>query len=99
MSIPHETRTVTVNNPHGLHMRPAGMVAKLCRNFESKIEISKGDLRIDAKDVLAILTLFAEKGSELGLHASGTDAAKAISDVAEMLSSDFSDELSGNNSP
>ena len=80
-------------------MRPAGMVAKLCRNFESKIEISKGDLRIDAKDVLAILTLFAEKGSELGLHASGTDAAKAISDVAEMLSSDFSDELSGNNSP
>ncbi len=92
----NETRRVTVNNPHGLHLRPAGMVAKLCRKFESQIEISKGNLRVDARDVLAIVTLFAEKGSELELHVSGTDAITAISELAELISSEFSDELPGN---
>lgn len=80
-------------------MRPAGLVAKLCRKFESQIEISKGNLRVDARDVLAILTLFAEQGSELELHASGTDAVKAVSEVAQLIGSDFSDELSGNECP
>jgi phosphocarrier protein len=94
----HETRTVTVNHPNGLHMRPAGMVAQLCRKFESRIEIAKGELRVDGKDTLAILTLFAGEGVELQLHASGPDAADAVSKVAELIGSDFSDELPGNRS-
>ena len=40
--------TVTINNPQGLHMRPAYMFAETASQFESRIEVAKLDVM--AKD-------------------------------------------------
>ncbi len=85
--------SVTVNNEHGLHMRPASMVATLARTFKSSIEIEKGLTTVDAKSELSILTLGAAVGTVLNLHATGPDACKAISEVAELIGSRFTDEV------
>lgn len=86
------SRSVTVKNRNGLHMRPAGLVATLARKFSSLIEIHKGSTIVDAKSELSILTLGATHGTELELHATGPDASQAVSEVAELLGSCFSDE-------
>ena len=70
------TRTVCINNPQGLHARPAELFAKLAMGFESDIEVIKDDRRVDAKSILHILTLGAEHGTELIVEARTKDYAE-----------------------
>lgn len=82
-------RTVTVNNPSGLHLRPAFLFAQLAGQFESKIEVIKGGERIDGKSILSILTLAAEKGTVLKIEAVGTDAQAALEALARLVEQGF----------
>ena len=52
-----ESRSVTVENEQGLHMRPAYLFAETAARFQSQIEVVKDNQRIDGKSVLSILTL------------------------------------------
>ena len=70
--------TVTIQNPQGLHMRPAYMFAEAAAQFESRIELEKDSVRIDGKSVLSILTLGAAQGTEVSIEATGNDAQKAV---------------------
>lgn len=87
----HSTRSqlVTINNPQGLHMRPAYLFAETASRFECKVELIKNDIRIDGKSVLSILTLGAAQGAEVLIEATGSDAHAAISVLQELLSSGF----------
>jgi phosphotransferase system HPr (HPr) family protein len=87
-----QSRSITVSNENGLHLRPASMVATLARKFECQIEIEKDSNKVDAKSELAILTLGATRGTKLVIYASGPDACRALHEVAEMIGSSFPDE-------
>ena len=81
--------TVTINNPQGLHMRPAYLFAETAAKFESKIELVKEEIRIDGKSVLSILTLGATQGTQVSVEATGADAQEAIQTLQELLVSGF----------
>jgi phosphotransferase system HPr (HPr) family protein len=85
------TRTVVVANPNGLHMRPASLIAKLANQFDSKIELVRGQERVDGKSMLEIVTLVAEHGTSLTIEANGPDAAAAVEALAELFASRFAD--------
>jgi phosphotransferase system HPr (HPr) family protein len=89
MSQPTQSTTVTINNPQGLHMRPAYLFAETASKFDCKIELIKDDIRIDGKSVLSILTLGAAQGTRVNLEATCSDATAAISVLEELLSSGF----------
>jgi phosphocarrier protein HPr len=89
MSKPTRSTTVTINNPQGLHMRPAYLFAETAARFDSKIELIKDDIRIDGKSVLSILTLGAAQGTVICLEVTGSDAQHAIQVLEELLSSGF----------
>lgn len=46
------SKTLTVNNPEGLHMRPAGVIAKEMGKFACDITIVFGEKRINAKSLI-----------------------------------------------
>ncbi|MFW5671769.1 MAG: HPr family phosphocarrier protein, partial [Acetivibrio ethanolgignens] len=50
------SRTFIVNNPEGLHMRPAGVVAKEMGRFSCNVTIVFGDKRINAKSIITIIS-------------------------------------------
>jgi len=83
------SRTVTVNNPEGLHARPAYMFVERATKFQARIELVKDSERIDGKSILSILTLGAEQGTELSLEATGPDAADALTELAELFEQGF----------
>src|SRR5438128_11438725 len=85
------TRTVVVANPNGLHMRPASLIAKLANQYESKIELVRGNQRIDGKSMLEIVTLDAEHGTSLTIEAFVPDAEAAGEALAELFASKFPD--------
>lgn len=82
-------RTVTVVNPEGIHLRPAGLLSQTANQFQSKIEIIRGGDRFDGKSTLSILTLVAEKGTQLTIEAVGPDASAAIEALAALVEQGF----------
>ena len=82
MSKTRQKKSVCVNNPEGLHARPA-------QQFESKIDVSKGEQSVDGKSILSILTLGATSGTLLTIHADGVDADEAVCQLSKLVELGF----------
>ncbi len=93
MSYSQASRTVTVVNRGGLHARAATEVAKLARRFQATLTVVKNQQRADCVDVLQILSLGAAMGETLLLEATGEDAEAALEALAELLLSQFDDDV------
>jgi phosphotransferase system HPr (HPr) family protein len=78
-------KSVIIRNPQGFHVRPAAALAERARRYQSKASVIHGDLRVDARQVLDLIMLAAEQGTELTLEVIGPDAAEAIEVLAEIL--------------
>ena len=59
------SRNVTIQNNVGLHARPAGMLAKLVRDADCAVTITKGDKSIDAGKLIAVMGLGIHQGDEV----------------------------------
>jgi phosphotransferase system HPr (HPr) family protein len=78
-------KSVIIRNPQGFHVRPAAALAERARQFQSRVELSRGDVRVDGRQVLDLIMLAAEQGMEVTLEVSGPDAAEAIEILAQIL--------------
>ena len=85
---------VIISNPQGLHARPADLFVKLANKFEAKIEVIKGGERVDGKSILGILTLVAERGTQLSIEATGRDASDALRALVELVRNGFDENES-----
>ena len=54
------SKKVTIKNPTGLHLRPAGLFCKMALEYESKITFHYRDTEGNAKSVLSVLALSPE---------------------------------------
>jgi phosphocarrier protein HPr len=84
-------RVVVIRNEQGLHMRPAEQFVRTAGQFEAKIDVVRGSLRVDGKSMLDIFTLAAEKGTEITIEATGPDAEAAAQTLAELVESNFTE--------
>jgi len=82
---PVVSRTVTVKNPSGLHLRPWYMVVKLAQPYKAKIEIVKEVARADARSVLSLMTLGVRQGETIVVEAEGDDAETAVAALVAFL--------------
>ena len=95
MSDAKATRTVTVANPDGLHIRAASLIAKVTGQVPAKVELVKGSQRVDATDVLQIISLCALEGDQLLLEATGRNADAALEALAELFENGFDEAQFG----
>jgi phosphotransferase system HPr (HPr) family protein len=86
------TRNVVVSNAQGLHIRAATAIAKTVRQFHCKVELVKNQLRVEGTDVLQILSMGADSGTQLVLEATGPDAHEALAAVVRLFSDKFGEE-------
>ena len=85
-------RTVTVNNPQGLHLRPADMFVRRANQFECSVALEKDGNSIDGKSILDIVTLAAECGSKVLITTNGPDAEEAMRALVELVEQGFAPE-------
>lgn len=79
------TKTVTVVNPSGLHLRPAGVLSQTAMRFEADSYIEYEDKRIILKSVLNIMAAGIKKGTEVTLITRGTDEEAAMKAISEAI--------------
>jgi multiphosphoryl transfer protein len=79
-------REVVLQFAHGLHARPAALVARAAQRFGAEISATVGARRGNAKSPVSLMTLGAKKGDVLVLEARGADADEALAAVAQAAS-------------
>ncbi len=84
-------KEVVINNQVGLHARPATFFIQKANEFKSSIWVEKDDRRVNAKSLLGVLSLGIIKGTAVTIIADGADEEAAISTLAELIDSDFSE--------
>ena len=82
-------RTVTLGSKSGLHARPAAVFVQNAKGFQCAITLSKDGKKANAKSILSVLTLGAEQGEQVLLHADGEDAETAVEKLAALLEGDL----------
>ncbi len=83
---------VKIINKAGLHTRPAATIVKLASKYQSEFFISKDGLKINAKSIIGVMTLAAEKDSELELEFDGVDEKEMSEEIIGFFNRGF-DEL------
>ena len=86
------TRTAIVVNKLGLHARPSAQLVSVTARFDSEVFITKDGLCVNAKSIMGVMMLAAEKGSELTIEVDGPDELEAIEAILELIASGFTEE-------
>ena len=84
----------TVDNPLGLHARPAMLLAQKAAEYSSEITIARKDREdsVDAKSIMHLLMLAATQGTTLEITAEGPDEAEAAEALAELVRTRFEED-------
>lgn len=77
---------IVIQNEVGLHARPAAEFVKTAERFSSEVWLCKDGIWVSGKSILSILTLAAEKNSEVILEVQGKDEANAFKALKSILS-------------
>ena len=74
-----------INDPLGMHARPAGMLVKAVAGYASKITVTAPTGTADAKRLMALMRLAAKQGMELTVTVEGPDEEKAAAELQAFL--------------
>jgi len=81
------SRKITIKNPSGLHLRPAGVLSQTAMKFKSDIIIEFGEKKIVAKSVLNVMAAGIKSGTEVNLIVEGDDEEEAMKTLVEAIES------------
>lgn len=78
--------TYVINDPLGLHARPAGLLAKLAKPYaDTTITITKGEKTVKASQLMKLMSLAAKNGDEVTVAAEGPAEEEAIAAVKKFF--------------
>lgn len=83
--MPTAERTVTLINKVGLHARPATAFVQTAARFASSITVECNGRTADAKRIVKVLQLGAERGAQLHIVADGPDAEAAVDALRQLV--------------
>lgn len=84
-----KTFTYTIKDDLGIHARPAGLLVKTAKNFNSEITIAKDGKSVNALKLMALMGLGVKCGDTITVTVSGEDEDSAASAMEEFFKSNL----------
>ena len=78
-------QTVTIKNPSGLHLRPAGNLCRESMKYKSKVHFDYNGNKANAKSVLSVLGACIKSGDEITLICDGEDENEALANIVAYI--------------
>ena len=88
------SKKVTVNNPTGLHLRPAGNLCKEAMKYKSMIKFQFRETTANAKSVLSVLGACVKSGDEITLICEGEDEQESLDALVAAVESGLGEQQS-----
>ena len=79
------TKELTLKNKYGMHVRPAGLVAKVASRFNADVEVEKDGYVVSGKSIMALMTLEAVCGTTLRVSAVGPQAREVLDELEALV--------------
>jgi phosphocarrier protein len=79
----------TIQDPLGLHARPAGVLVKKAKEYKSIITIIKGGKEAQANKLMAVMALAVKTGEEVTVKVEGADEEKVCAEVEQFFRQNF----------
>ncbi|HET9952152.1 MAG TPA: HPr family phosphocarrier protein [Candidatus Eisenbacteria bacterium] len=83
---------VTIQNRLGLHARACSVFVKEAAKYASHVTLAREGLEVNAKSILGVMMLAAERGAELTLRAEGADEVDALAALVRVVNDKFGEE-------
>ncbi len=84
-----ETRELTLLNKYGLHVRPAGLFAKISSRYDADVFVEKDGNVVSGKSIMALMTLEAVCGTKLRVTAEGPQAKEVLDELEAVVQRKF----------
>ncbi len=83
------TRTVRIGSSHGLHARPAKLLAQAAKDAGIPVTIAKdAGEPVNAASILGVIALGIEHGDYVTIAADGDGAEGVLDQLSELLTTD-----------
>ena len=73
----------------GIHARPAGLLAKTAKQYESTITVSKNGKTVTATKLMALMSLGVKGGDRITVTVAGADEEAAAEGMKRFLESNL----------
>jgi multiphosphoryl transfer protein len=80
-----ETAKIRVEHEHGIHARPAALIASYARGISAELEIHAHGRRANPRSAVALMSIGIRGGDEFTVVATGADAAGAIAGLRQLI--------------
>ena len=80
---------IEIVNKLGLHARASAKLTQIAGQFKSEIWIARNERRVNAKSIMGVMMLAANKGSTIHLEINGADEGEAMEALAALISERF----------
>lgn len=84
-----ETREFVLLNKYGMHVRPAGLFARMASRFNAEVDVEKDGEVVPGKSIMALMTLEAVCGTKLRVTASGPQSREVLDELEALVARKF----------
>lgn len=85
-------REVKIINKLGLHARASAKITKLAGKFKSEVWLSRNNHKVNAKSIMGVMMLAANKGSTINIETIGSDETEAMLALVNLIGNFFGED-------
>jgi phosphocarrier protein len=82
-------RQVEISNKLGLHARASAKLTQLAGKFKSDVWLTRNGRRVNAKSIMGVMMLAANKGSAIEIETRGCDENEAMEAIVALINERF----------
>ena len=87
-----QTKEVEIINKLGLHARASAKITQLAGSFQSEVWLSRNKLRVNAKSIMGVMMLAANKSSKINIETTGPDETEAMLALITLIENYFGED-------
>ncbi len=86
------SKNIEIINKLGLHARASSKLVQLANTFSCEISIAKNEKTANAKSIMSVMMLAANRGSNVIICANGIDEDKAMDALCSLIANKFGEQ-------
>ena len=84
-----QQREIEIVNKLGLHARASAKLTQLAAKFPCEVMLSRNGRKVNAKSIMGVMMLAANKGSKVILETDGAEETPAIEALVALIADRF----------
>jgi phosphocarrier protein HPr len=82
-------REIEITNKLGLHARASAKLTQLAGQFSSEVFLARNGRKVNAKSIMGVMMLAANKGSKVAIEIDGSDENEAMAAIIQLIENKF----------